>query len=393
MKLLIVLPRFPFPLEKGDKLRAYNFIKYLSKKHKLYLFSISDTKCNSVQFENLKKYCEEVVVYRRRKIFIIFSLIKALFSKIPFQVHYFYSKAAQKQLDILYKKIEPDLIFCQLIRVSKYVIKYNKPKILDYMDAFSKGIQRRKEKAFPLFRIVYNMEYKRLVEYERNVFQYFESKMIISDIDRNEIQHSQNDIIQVIPNGVDFGYFKPIADKKIFDLLFVGNLAYPPNIRAVFYICNKIMPILKTRHQDIKLLIAGAQPKKSLYALVNENVEIKGWVKDIRTCYSQSKIMIAPLEIGTGLQNKILEAMAMKILCIASPLVNQAIKAEPNKEIIIADSPDEYAGLVEYFLENENQREIIVDNAFTFVRKNFNWDDVGINIDKIIDGLVSVSTY
>ena len=106
--------------------------------------------------------------------------------------------------------------------------------------------------------------------------------------------------------------------KKKYELVFTGNMSYPPNVNAVEYIAKELMPLLIERKPDIKLLIAGATPANSVKALSSENILVSGWLDDIRDAYNDASVFLAPLQIGTGLQNKLLEAMCMEVPCITS---------------------------------------------------------------------------
>jgi polysaccharide biosynthesis protein PslH len=386
MRILVILSRFPYPLEKGDKLRAYNFIKYLSRKHSIFLFSLTDKVPESQHIEHLKKFCTEIVYFKKNLLEILYTLFKTIFKSNPFQVEYFYSYKAQSELDKFYNKIKPDAVFCQLIRVGEYVKNYKNLKILDYMDAFSKGIERR-SKIVPFYlKPIFKSEYKRLVKYEHDIFEKFDEKLIISDIDRDYIPHSNKMDIKIIENGVDFDYFKPHSIQKKYEILFAGNMAYPPNVLAALYLIKEIFPEIKKSKPDIRLLIAGAHPTGEIKKHKSSSIEITGWVNDIRECYNISKILVAPLQIGTGMQNKILEAMSMNLPCITTTLVNAAIKAVPGREILIADSLDDFISSINILLNDDKLYKNISENAYNFVRNKYDWN----NILKKLDGITSL---
>ena len=172
---------------------------------------------------------------------------------------------------------------------------------------------------------IVNTEHRRLLQYEENIFDCFENKTIISQQDLEHIPHKNNKEIHVIPNGVDFDYFLPQQREKKYDLLFAGNMNYPPNVESVIFIAGKILPVLRKQLPGVKLVIAGANPAKEILQLQSENITVTGWVDDIREYFYQSKIMLAPMLISIGLQNKILQAMAMKTPCIISTMANLSL--------------------------------------------------------------------
>jgi glycosyltransferase involved in cell wall biosynthesis len=241
------------------------------------------------------------------------------------------------------------------------------------MDVFSKGMERRKSTDPFYMRPILSMEHKRLLKYEHDVFQYFNNKTIISNQDKNLIPHPQSHEIKVIPNGVDTEYFNPIPCEKEFELLFNGNMNYPPNVESVEYLVNKIMPLVWEKSPKVRLLISGASPNNKVMALKSDRVEISGWVFDISENFAKSKILVAPMQISIGLQNKLLEAMAMKLPCVTSTLANNALGAKPNEQILVADTPEQYVHCIMELLKDEAKANKIAENGYKFAITNFNW--------------------
>lgn len=385
MKLFVLLSRVPYPLEKGDKLRAFNQIKELSRKHQIVLFALNDTKLDEKAMAELKKYCVAISIVKFSKFTIFFNLVRAFFNGKPLQVGYFYFDKAQKKVDELIAKHKPDHIYCQLIRTAEYIKKYPQiPKTLDYMDVFSKGMERRKSTEPFYMKPFLAMEYRRLKRYENKVFAYFTTKTIITEQDKNFIPHPQKQNIVVVPNGVDTSYFKPIVHKKEFDLLFNGNMNYPPNIESVEYLVEKVMPYVWHKFPNTRLLISGASPSKEVLDLASDKVTVSGWVDDIRMNFAKSKILVAPMQISIGLQNKLLEAMAMQLPCITSSLANNALGAKPNEQILVADTPEQYARHIIDLLQNEAKAKQIAMNGYQFVVNGFNWQSTTAILEKLI---------
>jgi len=384
MKILVILSRVPYPLDKGDKLRAFNQVKQLSKKHQIVLFALNDKKLDEFAFAELKKYCVAISIMKFSKVNILFNLVRAFFNGKPLQVGYFYFKKAQKKVDSLVSKHHPDHIYCQLIRTAEYAKPYtNIPKTLDYMDVFSKGMERRKFSDPFYMRPILAMEHRRLLKYEHDIFKYFDNKTIISQQDKNFIQHPEKDKIMVIPNGVDTNYFSSIPFEKEFELLFNGNMDYPPNIESVEYLVNEIMPLVWKKLPMVRLLISGASPNKKVLALKSDRVEVSGWVFDIRENFAKSKILVAPMQISIGLQNKLLEAMAMQLPCLTSTLANNALGAKPGEQILVADTPEQYVDCIVELLQDEAKAKKIAMNGYKFVINNFNWKNSTDSLEKL----------
>ncbi len=374
MNLLILLSRVPYPLNKGDKLRAYNHLKYLSKKNDITLIALNDDTLHPDALNILQKYCKKIYILKLNKFNIFLNLIKAFFTGIPYSVGYFYSWRVKKKIVAIIQEQKPEYIFCQLIRMSEYVKYINIKKTLDYQDVFSKGMERRIQSSGWYMKLLLKEEYKRLLRYERSIFDYFDNKIIISNSDKQLIDHPDKEQINVIPNGVDLDFFKKTDTPKKYDLLFTGNMNYPPNINCAEYLVKRIIPELLKIKPNIKLLIAGANPNKKVLSLQSHHVTVSGWVDDIRICYSQARIFIAPMMIGTGLQNKLLEAMAMQLPCITSSLANNALQAKENRDILIGTNTQEFTDHILYLLNNPESANEIALNGFKFVQQNYNWD-------------------
>jgi sugar transferase (PEP-CTERM/EpsH1 system associated) len=387
MKLLVVLSRMPYPLEKGDKLRAYHLVKRLAKRHEVYLFCLSDQAVREQDVEHLRGCCHHFQVVRLRRWQIVQRMATAIFTRRPFQVSYFHHGHAQRAIDDVIHSFRPDHVLCQLVRTTEYVRhRYTLPKTLDYMDTLSKGMERRAETAPAYLRPFLRTETRRLVLYENLMLDLFDHQAIISAQDRDLLYHPGRDQVAVIPNGVDTEFFSPLEASKQYDLLFTGNMNYPPNIDSVLFLVHRVLPLVQAKRPGTNLLIAGADPDARVRELAkgNNRVTVSGWVKDIRESYASARIFVAPMQIGTGLQNKLLEAMAMRMPCITSGLANNAVGAVPGESILIGHHPQDYADHIVRLLEHPAEQELLAANGHRFVRQAFDWDRAAERMDKLM---------
>ena len=376
MKIFVLLPRMPWPLEKGDKLRAFNQIKQLAKNNEVVLCALNDKKSNKEEaFKALQPYCISVTFIDISKISILFNIIKSFFKGLPLQCGYFYNKKAHKKIKSLIEKHKPDMLFGQLLRVAEYIRYEKTPKTIDYQDVFSMGMKRRKEIAPFYMKPFFNMEYKRLKRYEHNIFNDFDVKTIISAQDRNFIDHERKDEILIVPNGVDHEYYTPQDCEKKYDIVFTGNMAYAPNVNAVEYLANHILPLVWKKLPETKLYIAGATPDPRVKKVASEKIIISGWIDDMRDAYAQSRIFIAPMRIGTGLQNKLLEAMSMRLPCITTTLANNPLGAEIDKEILVGNNEHELANHIITLLTNKEKADTLAQSGYDFVRRVYDWSE------------------
>jgi len=389
MELLVVLSRVPYPLDKGDKLRAYHQLKLLSQSHNISLFCLNEGKLHPDAKTELKKLCKRVEVVQFSKLQLAFNLLKAFRNKLPFQVNYFLSKRAQKKFDKFCEEQLPDLIYCQLVRTAEYVKKYQTiPLVIDYMDSLSSAMERRSKSANMIFKPVVANEAFRLKNYEEYLSKVFTYQTIISNQDFKLLNIKDKSKLKIIPNGVDLKHFKPKTTKQDFDFVFVGNMAYPPNVDAVIYFAEEIFPLILKTNPKANFLISGTQPVSKVLALQSNNIKITGFVKDITESYARAKVFVAPLRQGAGLQNKLLEAMAMKMPFVATPIAFNALGLN-DKDLLCAETNAAFAKGCLNFLENEKLRIEIGEKLSQFVENEFSWEKQAKKLNQVFEMAVN----
>ena len=383
-KIFVLLSRVPYPLEKGDKLRAFHQIKELSEKHDIILCALSDIPIQPETKAFLKPFVKQLYVFRLGRLGILLRLFICFFTDKPFQVIYFYKRSIHQAIRKLIKKHNPDYLYCQLIRTADYIKDLDVNKTLDYQDVFSRGLYRRWQVAPWYKKIFIGMEYRRVLRYEAMVFDCFKKKTIISYPYRDLIPHMDRYQIEVIPNGVDFSFFEPKKAEKVYDIIFTGNMAYPPNINGATYLIRKVMPIVWKYKPDATVVLAGANPSLYVRSLESDQVLVTGWVHDMRDYYSKSRIFVAPMQIGTGMQNKVLEAMAMELPCITSSLANDALNAPEGSAVLVGKDSEDFANHIISLLDNPDKCERLAKNGYHFVREHYQWSNVCARLLEVI---------
>ena len=375
MKLLVVLSRFPYPLEKGDKLRAYHQIRVLSRQHDIYLFALSDTEVPASSLEALKPFCKEIRVGRICWWTKLSNSLRAFFKGWPIQCGYFYSREAKRALRQFAAEVKADAIYAQLVRTVPYVQELKGDKTIDYQDVFSQGMLRRAERAPFWQKPFFKMESRRLQRYEADVFPLFQHHTIITEVDRDLMPVKDKDKISIVGNGVDFEQYRYDGQEKIYDLIFAGNMSYAPNVDAAEFIVKQILPNLLPQFPNLRLVLCGVNPAPRVRALQGPHVTVTGWVDSIAVYYAQSKIFIAPMRLGTGLQNKLLEAMATQLPCVTSPLAGKPLKGVvPQQDILICSTPDDYAVAITRLLADSTYYQQIAQQGYQYVQQRYSWE-------------------
>jgi len=390
MKILFLAHRIPYPPNKGDKIRSFNEIKYLSQNHEIHLACLADDLNDLKYTKNLKKYCKIVNIIPLKLKTAKFKTIFSLLNKKPLSVSYFYSKRLQKIINHLLSTNNYDAIICFSSPMAEYIfqstnqlINQSIKLIMDFVDIDSDKWKQYAKHVRPPFSLIYKLESNRLAQYERKVAKIFHYSIFVSKKEA-ELFYMQNpdiDNILAIPNGVDFDYFNPyqlLANNQQLAsnhpiLLFTGAMDYYANVDGVIWFCKKIFPYLIKKYPKLKFYIVGRNPTSAIKKLVNSNIIITGYVDDIRPYYQIATVYIAPLRIARGIQNKILEAMAMAKPVISTSKAFEGIEATPNKDLLLADSEKEFIEKITMLLENPEKRKSLEISARQTVEKNYSW--------------------
>lgn len=383
MKILVVLPRFPYPLDKGDKLRAYHQIVELAKRHEVYLFALSHRKVQHDDYDHLHTCCTAVDYVQLHWWESAWGVLKAFLTGQPLQLGYWSSCGARRAYTHWERQIQPDVVYCQMVRTLPTAAGSPYRKVLDFQDALSLNTRRRMERSHGLLKWVLRYEYKALQRTEQEALQLFDATTIISPADRDAIHQA----ITLVPNGVDTDYFNQAikqSSEETFSIVFTGNMSYAPNVDAARWLVKEIMPLVwKQCPSGVNVLIAGADPKPAVKALAGPNVTVSGRLDDIRTAYASAKIFVAPMRIGSGMQNKLLEAMSMGLPCVTTSLAASPLGATAGEHLLVGDSAIELANQI-VKLGTEALHDTIAAAGHRFVQEHYAWPAAVAPLEKIL---------
>lgn len=376
MKILVALSRFPWPIEKGDKLRAYYQLRGLAETNEVHLVSLNDAPVPESDLKQLS-FCKSITVIRIGKLQVAFNLLRGLFNSVPYQVNYFRSAKMRREIAAIIDAKKIDVCFVQLIRLGLN-LPFDKPIgwFLDYQDAFSIGMEKRIEQSRWPVRAFVKSETHRLKAYEGRIAARFDELAIISERDAAALPPAVRDEVHIIPNGVGEDFFEQPdpAQSKDFDLVFFGNMGYHPNVQSARFLMEEVVPALQRQGANLRICIAGARPAPVIRGYAGPTVEVTGFVDDIRAWIRRSRLAIAPLVSGQGLQNKLLESMAMGIPTLTTPLANSALHATSGKEIMVCETADEFAEQIQFLLENPERATAMGLAGQQFVETHFRWE-------------------
>ncbi len=381
MKILVLLPRFPYPLDKGDKLRAYHQIVELNKRHEVYILALSHSPVQHNDYDHLNTICTAVDYVQLRWWESAWGIIKAFLKGEPLQLGYWSSHRARRAYANWERQVQPDVVYCQMVRTIPTVKGSHYRKVLDFQDALSLNTHRRLGHSKGLLRIILRYEEKALKKAELAALSIFDATTIISQADRDAISPN----VVLVSNGVDTEYFrKRDAVAHEYSIVFTGNMSYAPNVDAACWLVKEIMPLVwKQCPYGVRVLIAGADPKPAVKALASHNVTISGRVPDIRDAYASAQIFVAPMRIGSGMQNKLLEAMAMGLPCVTTSLAAAPLGATAWEHLLVGDTTRDIADLI-VKLHNDECHRTIAAAGHSFVLEHYSWPAAVAPLEKLL---------
>ncbi len=399
MNILFLSHRIPFPPNKGDKIRSFNEIKFLSKEHNVYLATTCDDINEYDYIPKLEEFCNDIhAVYFNKRL----RVLRSFFCSKPFSVSSFYDPGIQEFVDRTIREKSIDVIFCFCSSMAEYVLrtpKFNEDGlhgiklIIDFVDLDSDKWRQYAEYSKIPMKWIYHIENKRLFQYEKKINDIFHHSIFVSSREKKVLRRLSPNIknIEVIPNGVSLDFFSATEEFNLSEpeefvpsqsltgkslaLVFTGVMDYFANEDGVKWFCEQIFPIIRKKIPQVEFYIVGNNPTDVVWNLSEiDGVTVTGYVEDIREFYMLADICVIPLRIARGLQNKVLEAMASGKAIVATSNASDGLICHENEDILIADSEEEFAEKVITLMENDLQRDLMGGKAIMNVEENYSWD-------------------
>lgn len=396
MKILYLAHRLPYPPNKGEKIRTFHQIQQLAKRHTIHLCSFVDDPDDLPYVPVLRKYCASVEVVYRSNAPTLVRAAAALLNRIPFSVSFFYRKAFANKLKKKLATEHFDCVFVSSSSMAQYsCFALDLPKIIDFIDVdCEKWRLYAKHHSFPLA-MIYRLEAERLARYEEQAAHSFDHCILISEEERRLFQERVNGRpVSVISNGVDLEYFSPSVSDYLHvsepAIVFTGVMDYFPNVDAVQYFCREVFPLVRQSVPEARFYIVGRNPTREVKALQRyPSVIVTGTVPDIRPYLARATVSVAPLRIARGIQNKVLEAMAMGVPIVGTAESFKGIAATESDGIRIARDPRSFADYVLGFLQSEATfRCQISRQTRCYIERHHRWDHQGAQLERLLKEVV-----
>lgn len=385
MRILVLTSRFPFPLDKGDKLRAYYFLRELHRAGvEVHLVSIAASWPEEVDLGLVSGLVDKmdvlVIPWRKR----LWSCMVGWIKGEAIQTRFFYTARAKAAFDEIVREGSFDLMLSHLARTHRYCKDYADRTVMDLMDSFSEIARRRAENSRFLYSWFWEREARLMAHVEDEVVRSYKGATVISHAEKMRFGGVANSELVVIANGIDQPEISLLGSvEPEYDLVFLGNLSYHPNVLGVRYLVDKILPLLEDRKPGLRIAVAGLHASSELANYLESRVIYLGAVPSVGEVYEQSKIAVVPLFTGSGMQNKVLESLAHGVPCITTTRVAESF--DLLSEILIeANDDQQFVHGIIHLLEDDEARKGIADKGVWAVKKYYSWESSG---EKLMDYL------
>ncbi|MBK7848020.1 MAG: TIGR03087 family PEP-CTERM/XrtA system glycosyltransferase [Zoogloea sp.] len=390
MNILYVCHRFPYPPKRGGKIRPFNMVRHLSSNgHQVTVCSLARSEAEAEEGRGIAPHCAGFEMGMVSNPVQVLRMVARLPSLTPSSMGFFYCPDLQQKVNQLLSSRKWDLIFVHCSSVAQYVAHVRDvPKILDYGDMDSqKWLEYANYKPWPLS-WGYRLEGLKMLAAEKRLARSFDMGTATTRAEWETLESYGTGLVSDwFPNGVDAQFFCP--DETVsYDrdrISFIGRMDYYPNQECMFRFCRDVWPRLKAVRPSLKLLIVGADPSPAVWKLAElDGVTVTGSVPDVRPHVRASALMVAPLNIARGTQNKILEAMAMGVPVVTSRVAAGGVDAESEKHFLVAETPDDYARQILRVCSDDDERRRLADAGRARMLSNHAWPRSMDRLDKII---------
>lgn len=385
-KILVLCSRQPYPPVSGAKIRMFNNIKMLSKKNRVDVLFITTEKIDKEKIEELKKYCENVIIFKVSKVsFILNTLFGLVKNKFPLQVNLYYFKKIEKWIYENHKEYK--MFFCNHIRTAEYVREIkNVTKVVDMVDSIAMNYENAIGYSNLLWRIIYKFEIKRLKKYEVLLNKDFDKNIIISNKDKEYvIKNGATKEIFVINNFVNImAKYKEKEEEKN-SISFLGKMDYEPNITAIKFFFDEVYPNLRDKG-NLKIYIIGSNPTKDILKYSQfSNVIVTGFLEDPWEYVRKSTLFIAPMISGSGVQNKIIEAMFLGKSVLTTKIGAEGLENLKGDELCIAENTEDFIKKLTWLLNDNTKRIDMGLKARKYVMENLSEECLTEKFYKVIE--------
>lgn len=381
--VLYIVHRFPYPPDKGDRIRAFHIIRYLSRRTNLTVAALDDEGVSEEHFAELKRIVPQLEVAPVKGRWRWLTLLGQVLTGKSVSEGFFYSKQLYAMLNGWAHHVEYDAVIISASSLAPYLDlfdSFRSKKIVDFVDVDSEKWQQYARSTRGPKRLMFQREYRRVKQLEERLLESTDSVTLVSEAEADLLRNRCLDEVHLqkihaVSNGVDLEYFAPVDVEQSRSLCFLGAMDYRPNIDAVVWFVEHVWPHLRANHPELVFNIVGRNPSPEVNDLRKiDGIHVTGAVPDVRPWLAQSLAVVAPLRIARGIQNKVLEAMAMGRVVVSSPEALTGLQTETDANVLEAVTPDDWYYQIRKLLQSPDERNKIEQTAREYVEEHHSWE-------------------
>lgn len=382
--VLYLVHRIPYPPNKGDKIRSFNVLRYLSNRYKVYLAAFIDEADDWQHVESLREYCVDLFVrqiggWRSGR-----TAFSAMLNRQALSIGYYKDEAMREWVSSVVETKNVDAVIAFSSTMAQYLPSSNAdgPAVIaDFVDLDSDKWRQYSSRSWWPKSLLYAYEADALARWEHAVLQSVDVVTLVSDEEKRLMLQSDAALgkkVHVVRNGVDTGYFDPGRDLEnpfrpgTRNVVFTGAMDYYANVEGVRWFVESVWPAIRARKPDAQFWIVGSSPTKEVLALSSRpGVTVTGRVPDVRPYLKFADVAVAPLRLARGVQNKVLEALAMNLPVVAAPQALQGLDHSGPASVVVANEPGDFASAVLRSLDRDSRTADAAGRKY--LAEHFDW--------------------
>jgi sugar transferase (PEP-CTERM/EpsH1 system associated) len=388
MKILWIKTELLHPVDKGGKIRTYEMLKQLKREHHVTYLTLDDGTAGPEARQRAAEYCHQLVCvpHRMRAKFtagFYGELALSLASPLPYAIGKYASAEMRREIAKCVERDKPDVLICDFLTPSINVPGRLPCATVLFQHNVEAMIWRRyyETQANPLKRSYFHSQWRKMRALEREQCLRFDQVIAVSREDQDMMQRDYGvKMIANVPTGVDTDYFRPQPDESVEPgrLVFTGSMDWMPNVDAIHYFVEQILPLVRSRVPNVTLTVVGRAPHPSLLELskLDPAITVTGRVEDVRPYIRDAAGYVVPIRIGGGTRLKIYEAMAMAKPVISTTVGAEGLPVRHGEELLIADTPTAFADEVIRVLTDGTFARNLGTRAAATVQEQFSWKRV-----------------
>jgi polysaccharide biosynthesis protein PslH len=391
MRILYIVPFVPWPL----RVRSSNLIPRLARRHVIDLLCLAGSEKDVSKLNGVGEACASVRYTTHSRMRALLQAAAALPTSCPARMAYASSGAMKAAVEETIAAKRPDVIYVERWRALQYVPRNcGIPVVCDPTDSMILYNRRLVSNGSWWEKIVGAEEYVKFRRYEPLLARRSDVTVFCSTHDRDcLLQQDATLNCEIIPNGVDCDHFfqKNADEVEESSIVLTGNFGYHPNFHAAVYFIREILPLVRSVRPEVRLLAVGHDAARALSAYRMPGIELVDFVPDLRPYIARATVAVAPLTVGTGVSNKVLEAFAVGTPVVATSLACGDLPVRNGEHLFLANDTKLFASRVLELLNDASLRVRLAENARKLVDAKYNWEIVSQDLENLMLRLVDAN--